>query len=142
MVLTCCCQSLLVFLYYDNETYRKGIGTNDGTQKELPVQHKKAHFLITSVCADDYFVEFTFEYNNRTMRIAGRSSDFGIILALYFFCAFPLLSSGFWGKERVIHYSGATVPDLHGIPYSLLPFGRGQKHHTITDAANIRYFLK
>ena len=45
-------------------------------------------------------------------------------------------------KERVIHYSGATVPDLHGIPYSLLPFGRGQKHHTITDVANIRDFFK
>ncbi len=32
------------------------------------------------------------------MRIAGRSSDFGIILALLF-CAFPPFGSGFWGKR-------------------------------------------
>ena len=88
MVLTCCCQSLLVFLYYDNETYRKANRYKrwGNAERKPPLQHKKAHFLITSVCADDYFVEFTFEYNNRTMRIAGRSSDFGIILALLFLC--------------------------------------------------------
>lgn len=32
--------------------------------------------------------------------------------------------------ERVVtHYSGATVPDFHGIPYSLLP--DEQKHHVL-----------
>jgi len=48
------------------------------------------------------------------MSIAGRSSDFGVILAV----RLPIPDAGQWlGGQLVTRYSGATVQVFHLLPY-------------------------